>query len=958
MIRRLRFAASILLLSLLPVASAAAQDAAALLDAGVDRQVLYDSAASWRPRHRAAARLLLERVYAHPDGEAYTDTLAGNALHLTANILLDAMQDSLASAYYRRAIDLRDRLPESRARDRARSRINLASSLRYRALPDSADRVIREAFDLLEAESPVDSIVYLEALNELAVLAQSQEDYRVAYSATRRAAALVGQLPELDAYARYLTLYRAGRITLRLAESAEGLDYARRALAVAADGWQRADAHNLVALHLRELGRPEESFRELEAGVAAARAVGGPDVSLGHLYLNLADHYAERDDRAAFQRYADLAYEHFRAGNALYEFYKSDHVPRYLLEWDAPRAALNSLNERLTFLTGRPADRIHGAILDADTIDVVRVTDLLGVRAEAYTALDSVDAALRDYESLFHLQERLRGNVSAMESRSYLSRNLRPFFDRAVTQYYRRYVIAGDTEDLWRALEISERARAFSLVTALQSSRQQRSAADRQLVREIADLERRVSLGESGRRGDLEAARLRLDQLRGRHQADTAATTGLSRAALINHLRATERTLLEYHVYGEGSLLFVLTPDGTLEAYPIETSSALADAVGDFRQAIAEGYYRRKSLRPAEEQEAADRRFLAAGKRLTNQLLPEPLVKTLHLRPRLCIVPDGVLNYLPFDALPLTDGDVPLDYRTQTYLHDSTALSYAYSAQYLLMVEDGEAHEYATNLTAFAPTFSGAAPVAARRGADALLRGGGRLGNLPFNREEVDAITTIVPDSRAYYGAEADRGHFTDALGGSRILHLSSHGSVHPTDPNLSFVAFSQSGDSLQRDELLYFNDLYALPIDNELTVLSACETTLGKLAAGETTMSLASAFALAGARSTLTTLWEVDDRATKDLIVGFYRRLVDGASRADALHTAQTDLRRSEYAHPYYWSGITLYGAAGPLILAEGSFAMPTWGYMMTASMIVGIMAYFLIVLKRSTTTVPRRAH
>jgi CHAT domain-containing protein len=152
-------------------------------------------------------------------------------------------------------------------------------------------------------------------------------------------------------------------------------------------------------------------------------------------------------------------------------------------------------------------------------------------------------------------------------------------------------------------------------------------------------------------------------------------------------------------------------------------------------------------------------------------------------------------------------------------------------------------------------------------------------------------------------------------VGQSAILHLSSHGSVHPRDAQLSFIAFTQSGDSLDREELLYFNDLGHLIIDNELTVLSACETSLGELVTGETTLSFASALATAGARSTVTTLWKVDDGATKELLLTFYRQLLKGDGRSNALSSAQAELRHhADFAHPYYWSGIVLYGKAGPL--------------------------------------------
>ncbi|WP_116126121.1 CHAT domain-containing protein [Lewinella sp. IMCC34183] len=929
-----------------------------MFNSGADRQTLLDSAAAWRFTRPADAQSLAWGSLWRRGGESYTDTLAGHALHLLGNLNLDCYADSVASSYYEQAAELRDRLPDASVADRAQSHVNLASSLRYLRRYEESDHHIREALELLEGqEEPTE--LYLSALNELSALAIDRQDYRVAFSAASRAVDLSDELPDLKVSARYFTHYRAARIMLRLNEIGQGTRYARRLLEIAmGEGvpLKLARAHNMVGLLQWEEGELEAARESFLRGVAAAGDEADADSELGHLYLNLANYYGEKQDEPEFDRYAELARSAFLAWGWPYDFYSNDRIPRYLHGWGRQQEALAAVNERLTYLTDLPPDRFHEVVADSTVTDLVPLIDLLGLRARVFAAVDSIDRALQDYTTQFALQERLREGVSTLDSRKYLSQNLRPFFDEALALYYRRYQDTGDPEDLWQALELSERGRAYSLITALQSNRQQRSAKERALFRRVADLERRVSLGEQQWQSRLEEDRLRLDRLEARENPDSIGLPAFARGKLTDHLAATGCTLVEYHLSERGSLVFVLSPDGVLEAYPIRESDRLTERVTAFRAAIEDSYYRRKSLRSDAEQAALDASFLTTGLTLRDQLLPPALRKALHQRPRLCIVPDGVLNYLPFAGLPLAESDVPLDYAAQRYLHDSSELAYAYSGQYLVTVSEQGDRQYARNLLAFAPTFGGEATGSPTRGADELLRGGAGLGALPYNREEVEQVAGLVANAQTYFGADASRARFLEELSGNRILHLSSHGSVHPTDPNLSFVAFSQGGDSLQREELLYFNDLYGLPIDNELTVLSACETSLGQLAAGETTMSLASAFATAGSRSTLTTLWEVDDRATKDLILDFYRRLVGGASRSEALHAAQAALRSGEYAHPYFWSALTLYGAAGPLLLEDdgrdGDAGMPSWSYIMTAAMIISILSYFLIVLKRATAT------
>ena len=112
-----------------------------------------------------------------------------------------------------------------------------------------------------------------------------------------------------------------------------------------------------------------------------------------------------------------------------------------------------------------------------------------------------------------------------------------------------------------------------------------------------------------------------------------------------------------------------------------------------------------------------------------------------------------------------------------------------------------------------------------------------------------------------------------------------------------------------------------------ELCVLSACETGLGKIAGGEGVLGLQRAFQVAGARSVVSSLWKVDDKATRDLMQGFYAAAWDTrkiVSRAEALRQAQLrmlkegasrgmrrkdDEGKEERLPPYYWAAFVLSG-------------------------------------------------
>jgi len=95
-----------------------------------------------------------------------------------------------------------------------------------------------------------------------------------------------------------------------------------------------------------------------------------------------------------------------------------------------------------------------------------------------------------------------------------------------------------------------------------------------------------------------------------------------------------------------------------------------------------------------------------------------------------------------------------------------------------------------------------------------------------------------------------------------------------------------------------------------QLVVLSACETGVGKVQTGEGVYGLRRALVLAGAQTQLASLWKVDDAATKDLMVDYYQRLLDGEGRSGALRAAQKAmLANPERQHPYYWAAFVPIG-------------------------------------------------
>ena len=176
------------------------------------------------------------------------------------------------------------------------------------------------------------------------------------------------------------------------------------------------------------------------------------------------------------------------------------------------------------------------------------------------------------------------------------------------------------------------------------------------------------------------------------------------------------------------------------------------------------------------------------------------------------------------------------------------------------------------------------------------------LGNLKYNSQEVDAIDNLF-NASIFKDHLATKSNFIDNLKNHKIIHLSTHAKSNDKSGDYSFIAFSKSNDSLL-DDKLYVKELYNLDLDADMVVLSACETGLGELKKGEGVISLARAFTYAGAGSTVTSLWNVNDAQTTKLMTLFYKNLKQGIPKDEALHKAKLlYIKNEDLASPYFWA-------------------------------------------------------
>ncbi len=246
------------------------------------------------------------------------------------------------------------------------------------------------------------------------------------------------------------------------------------------------------------------------------------------------------------------------------------------------------------------------------------------------------------------------------------------------------------------------------------------------------------------------------------------------------------------------------------------------------------------------------------------------------------IVPYGPLHTLPFHAL----------YDGSHFLVEQYQVSYLPAASMLTDFDRGTLED-ATSKEQQSP----------------LIFGFSGNGHLQRALEEARTLAAML-DARCFLEEEATIARLSEQAPGSPIIHLATHGQSRLDAPNFSSV--------LLADGRFTAIDAFNLDLKScELVTLSGCETGLAMSGGGDEQLGLGRAFLAAGADSLVMSLWSVEDAATSEFMQLFYRHLLSGESKVQALRAAQCAFiarTGSIHVHPYYWGAFRLVGDTSPL--------------------------------------------
>jgi CHAT domain-containing protein len=363
--------------------------------------------------------------------------------------------------------------------------------------------------------------------------------------------------------------------------------------------------------------------------------------------------------------------------------------------------------------------------------------------------------------------------------------------------------------------------------------------------------------------------------------------------SLQHDLRDSE-LFIEY-VLGEPHSYALAVTVNTVHRYTLPPKSELEREAAQYRSEITQ----KKTDMPL-------------GQQLYNGLLGGiPEVGKKH---DLIIVPDGKLHLLPFSALA-NSGQYVLTTHLMTVAPSGTVLDILRHRANRTIQDDLPYVGVAAWISKSPPTTLLATIRRAVSGPERQ-----ELVALPESRNEVETIATDLPKpSTILLGEHATETAFKRLpLDQYNVIHLALHGYADPEFPDRSALVFAPETPPID-DGLLQLREIRKLPLDASLVTLSACNTGVGPVGE-EGVANLVNAFIEAGAQSVVSTLWELEDHSTAQLMIDFYQHLGRGEGKAEALRQAQLDLQKSGDS-PYFWAGFELDGEpSAPLFTSSTS--------------------------------------
>ena len=536
------------------------------------------------------------------------------------------------------------------------------------------------------------------------------------------------------------------------------------------------------------------------------------------------------------------------------------------------------------------------------------------------------EKAIQSHEKVIKVIDNLRASFHESGSIQAISSKYYSYFEEAIFAHYKLFQLTKDKDIPPKIFNLVEKSKAYVLMKNLKEVNARKEAGlPNEVHNKLSEIQTSLTFLEKQKRIELEKGTTANQAILAELYKDVFALKELQ-TKLISQL---EKDYPEYYKtkYGDQVLNYssiekFISPDKTVIEYFTGTKNifALRITAGELNiekialdfpldkwvKSMREGIYNYHFEKQDQKSDELFKNYIndytEASFGLYEKLIA-PVIKN-EAKEKLLIIPDGILAYIPFEALLTQAPKLNTSFNSYKYLLKQKQISYAYSLSFLLNNKNLNLKRTLKPYLGIAPKFD---QVLAYKSISSRRKG---LGTLNFNINEVENIQKIIGGD-VIIGEEAFKEEFCKQAPNYQILHLSTHAKANDINGEDSYIAFSSKGDS-KKNELLFVSEIYNLALDADMVVLSACETGIGQLQKGEGILSLARAFSYTGAKSIISSMWSVDDARTKTLMEFFYQNLKQGQAKDEALRNAKLTYlsNNSEfYCQPYFWAGFIPIG-------------------------------------------------
>jgi CHAT domain-containing protein/tetratricopeptide (TPR) repeat protein len=699
------------------------------------------------------------------------------------------------------------------------------------------------------------------------------------------------------------------------------------------------------------------------------RSLGDIEKALSHYHRCIALSRAARKkgiEAYALKDIADIYHSQGRKQQTFSQYKKILDVYSNLGDLRGQAITLNSIGD-LFFSYG---EKRRALVSYHRALRLIRVA---GDRPREISILYEIGRTARDANLLEEALSYIEQAIKLIETlRIHVASDLRSSYFASVHQNYELYIqilMQLDQQQPGRgyaaaALQASETARARVLLEVLEEAgadlrhglAAKESEEQRELQQSLAAKERYQMQLSGSHQTQEEAAQVaqEIRELTTRDQileaqirqqnpryAAIAQTRPLSVEQIQAELDDADTLLLEYALGEDKSYLWAVTKD-SLNSYELPSRAIIEAAAREVYGLLTSRA--QVGLQTNYETQISDSDAAYAEKALAlSRMLLEPVASQLGTK-RLLVISDGVLQYIPFEALPAPHADrsrsvdtaapianeqpllisnhevvnlpsitVLAAVRRQTASSTSRQKVVTIVADPVFETNDSRVRNLNGQPTEGNADDAGKLVVALR---DFEGFGNGKdIPRLRYSLDEANAILKLITSNqgRAVTGFDADLASVLDSrIEDYQIVHFATHSLINSSQPQLSGILLSMvDRRGVPQNGFLQLRDIYNLKLSAKLVVLSACSTGLGKEVKGEGLIGLTRGFMHAGSRSVVASLWKVDDRATAELMTRFYTAMLkDNLTPAAALRVAKESMRREKrWRAPYYWAAFVLQG-------------------------------------------------